>query len=288
MKTVKIELVVVAFLIWIFFTLFYKYWIVWSIFNETSFKMSWVEPRYVSNFKYTPIYKNKQYNIEENSHEWKQYYEKVVSILPSIENLFSWVNLNENIVISINDLWNYSFSMSIKDWKITHFKDVSDNYIPTLVFNIDKVDLDWLVYFMKDWKLDDDEMLKIADIVLNPLIERVYRISRLYRTSNLASFKFDDFMQFEILHDGNILRNSFPIELKTTIVNVDWQWIISDWFKWDPDIRYSLSLNEALEFYKKVVIDLENTKSKTEWIKVAKEIYNLLSEKITYVREDHK
>lgn len=277
-----------VFILWIIFILFYKFWVTGFIQNELSYKMSWVEPRYVDKFRYTPIYRIPQVTDPNFEISWNQYFEKLLKMKPNIDAIFLGKRINENILIVITDLGNYPIVASVNNGIVTFNKGATDNSIPTAIFRVTWVALDWLQQFFFDKVLDTQEQLKISDIVMWPMIERLYRLSRFYKVSNMSSFWFDDFIQLEITWANNITRAGTPIELKYTIVNVDGQWIVNRGFIWDPDVRFSITLEEALSLYQTIVIDLENSKDKFEAISYAKKSFEILKRNITYTRDDHK
>lgn len=281
---------VIVFLIWIFFTLFYKYGVMWSFYNEMSYKMNWVEPRYVKFFRYTPIVRQIENKNVELLEEKNIYFERLRSIIPNTEDILSKLDLDENIYIFIKDLWNFWITADIKNWKINLEKWINENLIPSMVFNLNKEDIDWIQYFFSDGILDEKEKLKMADVLLVWVIENLYRQNKFYKNTDMSMFKFDNFMQFEIKNDKypNLLRAWKNLDLKVTIINVDWQWIIKKWFYGDPDIRFSISLDESLKFYKMVSQDLKKVITKKEAINVSKKAFNILISNITYVRKDHK
>lgn len=281
---------VIVFLIWIFFTLFYKYGVMWSFYNEMSYKMNWVEPRYIKFFRYTPIVRQIENKNVELLEEKNIYFERLKSIIPNTEDILSKLDFNENIYIFIKDLWNFWITADIKNWKINLEKWINENLIPSMVFNLNKEDIDWIQYFFSDSILDEKEKLKMADVLLVWVIENLYRQNKFYKNTDMSMFKFDNFMQFEIKNDKypNLLRAWKNLDLKVTIINVDWQWIIKKWFYGDPDIRFSISLDESLKFYKMVSQDLKKVITKKEAINVSKKAFNILISNITYVRKDHK
>ncbi len=277
-----------AFIIGILFLLFYKFWLTGLFFNELSYKMAGVEPRYVDKFRYTPIHKINQLENPEYLAEWENYYKKIISLNTKIENLFKWKKINESIFIYITDLWNYPMTAIYNNEKIDIKKGISKDIIPTSIFKIKKQDIDWLEIFLSDNILDEQEKLKIADVIMNSMIERLYRLSRFYKVEHLAMFKFDNFIQFEIKWWEKITIAWVPLDLNYTIVNVDWQWIVNKWLVWDPDIKISISLNDTLKLYDIMVIKLENSKTKKEAIDFSNEAFSILKDNIIYTRDDHK
>ena len=120
------------------------------------------------------------------------------------------------------------------------------------------------------------------------MTERMYRTKQLYKNGNLSAFWFDDLMQIEIKHPNNINRLGTPLSLRITIINVDGQWIVTPWFVGDPDVRFSLNLDDAIKMYRLITVDLENAQTKQEGIAVGKDIFVILSKNQTYIRKDHE
>lgn len=277
-----------VFIIWIIFILLYKFWITGLIQSELSYKMRGVEPRYVDKFRYTPIYKIPQITDPNFEISWNQYFQKLLEMKPNIDAIFLGKRINENILIIITDLGNYPIIAWVNNGIVTFSKGTDANIAPTAIFKVTWVVLDWLQQFFSDTILDAQEQYKIADVVMWPMIERLYRLSRFYKVSNMSSFGFDDFIQLEITGANNITRAGTPIELKYTIVNVDGQWIVNRGFIGDPDLRFSITLEEALSLYQTIVMDLENSKDKLEAMSYAKKSFEILKRNIIYTRDDHK
>ncbi len=272
---------IIWFLVWVLFLLVYKFGLSWLLSTEISYNMNWVEPRFIKKFRYTPINKISQSLTDDLNSQWDVYFDKISQLKYKIETVFAWLNINENIFVYIWDLWNYWFTIKVVWWKLSFVKWIPDWLVPTIILNIDKSNLDGLENILSDWNIDDSEKSRIASVVMKPMIERIYRLSRFYKVEDLWNYWFDDFMQFEI-------KGSEQANLKYTIVNVDGQWLVMRWFNWDPDIIFSMSLNDSLSFYKKITIDLENAQNKKEAILISKDIFDILKKNIKYVREDHK
>ena len=64
------------------------------------------------------------------------------------------------------------------------------DFSPSIVFRIQKADIDGLVFFLQDGKIDSEEQLKIADVILPAMTERIYRTKKLYKNGNLSAFWF--------------------------------------------------------------------------------------------------
>lgn len=277
-----------GFIVGILCIVVYKFGINGLISNEISYSMNGMEPRYVDKFRYTPIYTLP--TVKDTAFEMSgdAYSEKLRSLEPKIMEALKWVSLNENIIIILTNLGNYAMTLRANGGTMTFDKGIKEGFVPTLVIPLSTQDIDGLEQFLSDWTLSKDETLKITDVVLWPMIERIYRLSRFYRVEHMSNFWFDDFMQFEISGWENITRAGTPINLRYTIVNVDGQWIVMKGFIWDPDIRYSLSLEEAGVLYNKMVHELEDSKSKVEALAHSTDILEILQRNITYIRKDHE
>ncbi|MFO0763251.1 MAG: hypothetical protein U0518_00065 [Candidatus Gracilibacteria bacterium] len=266
--------------------LVYKFGLFGLLSSETSFKMSGVEPRYVSHFRYTPIYKGEEQGTLSTGGEL--YKEKIKAMLPKIESLLGRSMNNESIHLSIADLGNFPILIKVLEGKITIIETSEKDFSPSIVFRVQKADIDGLAFFLQDGKLNAEEQLKVADVILPAMTERVYRTKKLYKHGSLSAFGFDDLMQIEIKHPEGINRLSVPLSLRVTIANIDGQWIVTPGFVGDPDVRFSLSLEDALKIYQLITIDLENAETKQTGIAVGKDIFAILSENQTYVRKDHE
>lgn len=284
----KYSHLIIAFLFWIVFLLFYKFGVSWNIYNEASYKMNWVEPRYIKTFRYTPITKVKSINTPSINEEKQVYFDKLKNSLIKMEKSFNWLKINENIYFFIEDLANAGMTLKIIDWKMNLYNNIDESIVPSIVFKINKEDIDWIEYFLSDNKLDKEEQLKIADVLMLWLVENLYRQASLYKSSDMTIFKYDDFIHFEIKTDKDILRAWKLVNLGVSVFNVDWQWIVKKWLIWDPDLKVSITLEEAFENYKTLCIDLKNAKTKKEAMTLSKKVFDVLIPNITYVREDHK
>lgn len=279
---------IISFLLGIIFILFYKFWVSWLIYNEVSYTMNWVEPRFVKTFRYTPITKVETISSAEIELEKEEYFEKLSSLVPKIDKIINPLKLNEVIYIFVEDLANAWYTAKVVNWEIYLLNEIDNSSTPTMTFKINKEDIDWIEYFLQDDVLDEEESLKIADVLMVWIVENLYRQEKFYKASDMSMFKFDDFMQFEIKNDKEILRAWKLLDLKVSILNVDWQWIVKKWFYWDPDIRFSITMKEALDFYKIVSTELKNSNTKKDSILISKKAFDILIPNITYVRKDHE
>ncbi len=284
----KYSHIIIAFILWIIFLLFYKFGASWNIYNEASYKMNWVEPRYLKTFRYTPITKLKTVDNPSINVEKQVYFEKLQNSLFKIEKSFNSLKINENIYFFIEDLANAGMTLKIIDWKMNLYNNIDESVIPSIIFKINKEDIDGIEYFLSDDKLDKEEQLKIADVLMVWLVENLYRQASLYKSTDMSFFKYDDFIHFEIKTDSDLLRAWKLVDLKVSVFNVDWQWIVKKWAVWDPDLKVSITLEEAFENYKTLCVDLKNAKTKKEAIILSKKVFDVLIPNITYVRKDHK
>lgn len=248
--------------------------------------MSGVEPRYVSHFRYTPIYKWEEQSTL--SKEWELYQAKLKAMLPKIESLLGGSMKNESIHLSIADLGNFPIFIKVLEGKITIIETSEKDFSPSIVFRVQKADIDGVIFFLQDGKLDTEEQLKVADVILPAMTERIYRTKKLYKRGSLAAFWFDDLMQIEIKHPEGINRLGVPLSLRVTIANIDGQWMVTPGFVGDPDVRFSLSLEDTLKMYQLITVDLENAETKQAGITVGKDIFAILSKNQTYTRKDHE
>jgi hypothetical protein len=277
-----------AFVFGILFLLVYKFGIAGLVSNELSYKMTGVQPRYVDKFRYTPVYVADRITGPQYSAPGAEYFKKLNGMKENIEKIFPSDTVSEIIVIYIADLGNYPITATVRKSKVEFVDGIVANTIPTAIFKVKKADIDGLEKMVSDGKVDTQEKIRIADVIAGPMIERMYRLSRLYKVEHLANFGFDDFMQLEIQGGEGIDRAGTPVELKYSIVNVDGQWMVTKGFTGDPDVRFSLTMDQTLSLYTNMVINLENSKDKIEALKYSKEGFGILKDNISYVRDDHR
>ena len=95
---------------------------------------------------------------------------------------------DETIAISLEDLGNFPIFLKVSGGKITLIDASKMDFSPNIVFRIQKADIDGLVFFLQDGKIDSEEQLKIADVILPAMTERIYRTKKLYKNGNLSAF----------------------------------------------------------------------------------------------------
>ena len=126
------------------------------------------------------------------------------------------------------------------------------------------------------------------NMVSVPAIRAIYYNEVNYRPGDKSVFKFDNLVQISIPPKEKVVLNGMPISIDLTAVNVDGQWLVFRGLQGDPDIKLSLSLEDATELYRIGYYEVLKVKTPKQAKKLSEEFLILMNKTLEYKRKDHK
>ena len=166
---------------------------------------------------------------------------------------FPWFSkLQEMLLIRVVDADNAVFSVRIDKGRI----DITPGWQaaagkPTLIlYDVRTGNLQRLEQKLADGELSESEMFEIGNVFLVPGLQALYNADVLYFPGDKRYLKLDNLIQVELVNkygsrglDGNL------IEAKATVLNVDGYWLVFPGWQGQPDVRYTVDVNQMIDYY---------------------------------------
>ena len=194
--------------------------------------------------------------------------------------------IDELIYIDIVDIDNFKLAVRIKDGDATVKVGWDINQYPSFILPLLSVNIHNLVEVTKDNDLDINAVYRIIRALFIPFLQGLYQSDYDHLPKNKSYLKLDNYIQIEVVPNEPIEVDGFPGPAKATVVNVDHQWLIFEGWQGDPDIRYSMSVEDAVLFAYLIRVKLiQGDSDVNEMRKVVAE-YNTLKDKTTVYERD--
>jgi hypothetical protein len=210
--------------------------------------------------------------------------EKIVKKYPTVQKL------DENIFIHVKDLDNLKIWVKVKDGKGVITSGWPKNIKPSFSLPLYSKNLENLIEVTKDGELSQQEIYRFIRVLFIPFLKGLYRGDYSKLPKDKSYMQLDNFIQVEVKNENNVEVEGFPGPARATVLNVDGQWLIFEGFHGDPDVRYTMSVKEALEFAYLLRVKLIKESSTKNFLELKPVIdkYNKLKGKVlTYERSWH-
>lgn len=244
---------------------------------------------YVKEFLYVPATYNRG-RTEATTEDEK----KLVDSLEHSKELVKSLNVlqyieYEHIFILIRDLNDFKFTVHIEN-KSIYFEvgwDIARE--PTLVVPLRQEN----VYHLEEilgTGLTEEGMYRIAYFLYIPALKSFYNSPLIKEAPRDKRFlRLYNFIQAEIINEHHVKHTDEELQARATIVNVDGQWLVFPGWQGDPDIRYSATLKQTMEYYQCIRYEFPKAKnwSLKEKKKLLDRYFELRDSTTSYVRSDH-
>ncbi|MDH5403190.1 MAG: hypothetical protein OEZ01_09885 [Candidatus Heimdallarchaeota archaeon] len=259
---------------------------------EKSFKTGEIGPRYLASFKRVhrtiPTDYSKDHAPDDNL--IKEVTKLLETIIEQGKKFEQYKELrDEYLLICVKELGNMQFSILIDEGKVEFFQGMHNKDEPSIVLPISIRNLKGFLNFIEDEEIDRRELFIIMRFFAIPILKDLYDSKVLYLPGNKWKYKYDDFIQIEILPDEPIVEKGEILDIKMTVVNVDGQWLIFKGFEGDPDWRLTLSMDDALRMWWLGTQEpRKHSKNPLKLRSISKEFLQILDQQVSYLREDHE
>lgn len=256
--------------------------------TEYDYKARRKRPRYVSEmvFPETPI-------ASEAPHEWSTADEEIVqSLRRSAEHAkqFSWFSKieDEHVFVTVVDQGNLRLTVAIDagEARISQGWDAARD--PTAVVPITRQNILNLELILSNGELTYEELYRIVYVLALPAARAMYSIPLLREQGDKSWIGMDDFVQIEIPPRELVLYDGRAIRIEMTIVNVDGQWLVMEGLHGDPDARFTLTIDDAVQWYRFSVYDVRRASGTRELVELARRVAEVTQRTMTYLRADHR
>lgn len=207
-------------------------------------------------------------------------YAKQFSWFPRIEQ--------EHVFITVVDADGLRFTADIDGGTATVRRGWDTSRPPTLVLPVNRQNLTNMEDLLKDGQLTYEELYRIIYVLALPAARTVYCIPFLREPGDKSWIGMDDFVHIEIPPTEPVLYQGRPIRIEMTVVNVDGQWLVMEGLHGDPDARYTLSIDDAVRWYRFSVYDMRKVTSSAQLMDVARRVADVTRSTLSYLRSDHR
>lgn len=173
----------------------------------------------------------------------------VTNSVASANEMKETASIEEVIHLTAHDL--VLFTVTFKQGKVT-FTEGAGGESPTLVIPVTERVMGFLETSLADKALSHDELHNIAFRVVAPCLKRILEQEYFFRGPALR-YAFDNFFQLEIKAPEGWTYHGIPLRIGATVVNVDGYFHVMDGLEGDPDTRLEVSVDEAIELYRRMV-----------------------------------
>jgi hypothetical protein len=256
--------------------------------TEYDYKARKKRSRYVSEmvFPEEPI-------ASEASREWSSADEEIVqSLRRSAEyaRQFSWLAKieDEHAFVTVVDQDNLRLTVDIDagDARISQGWDATRR--PTVVVPITRQNILNLEQILRNGELTYEELFRIVYVLALPAARAMYSIPLLREHGDKSWIGMDDFVQIEIPPREQVLYDGRAIRIEMTIVNVDGQWLVMEGLHGDPDARFTLTVDDAVQWYRFSVYDVRKARGTRELVELARRVAEVTQRTMSYLRADHR
>lgn len=262
-----------------------------SFMNLFSKAKSLGNTRYVNRF----VAVKPKYDAGRSNTQNEQEEELISAIKMTVNNFENMVNkypiigeLKEVLYVVIKDFNDFKFTVDIANGKgsVSVGWDLSKE--PSFVLPLLSQNIKNLLKVSQDGVIDMNEVYRIIRGLFIPFLKGLYQKDYSHLPKDKAYLELDNFLQVEVVNENNIEVEGFAGNAQATVVNVDGQWLIFEGFQGDPDIKFSMTVMDALKFAYLIRIKImQAEKVGFDLASVVKE-YNELKKKVTvYERSWH-
>jgi hypothetical protein len=195
----------------------------------------------------------------------------------------------EHIFVLIRDLNDFKFTVHIEKGTIGFEIGWDVSKEPTLVVPLRQENIHHFEDILKEG-LTEPGRYRIAYFLYIPALKSFYNSPLIKEAPKDKRFlRLHNFIQAEIVNEHLVKHNGEELRARATIVNVDGQWLVFPGWQGDPDIRYSATLKQTMEYYKCIRYEFPKAKnlSLREKKKLLDRYFELRDSTTSYVRPDH-
>ena len=252
-----------------------------------------VNRRYVNTF--VPVKKDlTSGRTKAETEEEKRAFENLVTAGKNIEKMVEKhpviKELKEVLFIRVLDLNDFKITGILENGKTSATVGWDLSKKPSFILPLYSINLQNVKEITQDLELDLNDVYRITRVLFIPFLNGLYQGDYSHTPKDKSYLQLDNFIQVEVKNDQGVEVEGFPGPAKATVLNVDGQWLIFEGFHGDPDIRYSMDINQALEFAYLVRVKLIQADPNSSWsdLKPTVDRYNELKKEVTsYERSWH-
>lgn len=195
----------------------------------------------------------------------------------------------EHIFVLLRDLDDFKFTVHIADNSINFTIGWNTDLTPTLVVPLRQENIFHLEDILKGG-LTKEGQYRISYFLYIPSLKSFYN-SPLIKNApkNKRFLRLYNFIQAEIINQHHVKYNGEELQARATIINTDGQWLVFPGWQGDPDIRYSATLEQTMEYYKCIRYDFPKAKDLSLAAKrqLLNRYFELRDSTTSYIRPDH-
>jgi hypothetical protein len=196
------------------------------------------------------------------------------------------IGLDERIHLTVAGLVTHTVTLA--QGRATIVPGVAPGVPATLTIPVTPTVLDNLRAAVADGKLDDQELFNFAHVLFLPCLRRVHGMFYFVQPGNKSNLLVDNHMQFRLKNPRGLTYHGTPVDIATTVLNVDGVFFYLPGLVGDPDARYELEVADAISLYKILVYEAERHRgSLTELARLGEQTKAILERSTTHVRAWH-
>lgn len=196
--------------------------------------------------------------------------------------------INEHIFLVIKDLNDLKFTVHIDGEKSEIKVGWDTSRKPTLVVPLNKENIYHVAEMFGAGKLGAPEMYRIAHFIYLPALESFYHAPVLQQwPENKSYLRLDNFIHVELKNEHNVRHDGKVLKTEATVLNVDGQWLVFAGLHGDPDVKYSATLEQTIQYHHLILHKATSSKTIAERKEVYDEYVKLRKKTLVYERNYH-
>lgn len=249
--------------------------------------------RYVNRF--VPVAKDLQKSDRPLSQKGLELFELLKTTAHSLESMVGKYpvlkELDEVLCLKILDADEAVFSVVIKNGSIEVKSGYDGSFVPGYIIPMYSFNVAHLKQMTDDGDLSLSDIYRITRVLFIPFLQGLYNGDYSSLPKDKAYLQLDNFLQVEVVGPEGVVVEGFEGPARATVVNVDGQWLMFEGFQGDPDIRYEMTIDQALKFAYLISVKIlggaRKGQSITELGGFVKEYNDLKAEVTKYERSWH-
>lgn len=237
--------------------------------------------RYVRSFSRAPLDLSGGHDKPRNEHEevvLAQFQECGQLFADAVAHYPALKGLEETIFVKVVDLDDLRMSATLKDGQATISQGWDNGKRPTLIVPLYAVNIAHFREILASPTISHEQLYRIARVLFSAFIKGLYDAAYLYEPGDKRYLKLDNIFHVEMSEMPNVTVDGFPGSARVTVVNVNGEWLVFDGFQGTPRVRVTCTLDQALEYYQILMIEMKRAKNVGE-LQKAYERYMTLRDK---------
>lgn len=198
--------------------------------------------------------------------------------------------IQEVIYVHVKDVNDAKITVEFNHGEITVSSGWDASKKPTMLLPLFSANIKHLYEIISDGEISTDDVYRFIRVLFIPFLKALYQADYSNLPKDKSYLQLDNFLHVEVLNETGREVEGFPGPAQATVVNVDGQWLVFEGFQGDPDVKYSMNVQQSLQFAYLLRIKFLQHAATTDFMKLMPYVnqYNELKKEVqVYERSWH-